>query len=99
MGLHPLQNKKVDFMKQQTMDNIYDGPSTLVRTATQSNVYPNINQQQAVNPHYGQQQPPPSFGSQMQKQGSMYAQQTLVQQTAYNPNYNNNGNGPSAPQI
>merc|ERR1711920_1012264 len=68
--LHPLQKgqNKGHLAKQGTMDNIYAGPSTLVRKETQQNVYPNI-----------QQQPPP-----------MYAQQQMVQQQAFNPNYQQN---------
>merc|ERR1719474_625005 len=67
--LHPLRNKK-GLQKQNTMNNMYEGPSTLVRVETQNNVYPNVAQQgapnQPANPYYGQAQPP---------QQQMYAQQ------------------------
>merc|ERR1712187_147793 len=75
--LHPLQKNNMMHAKQPTMDNIYEGPSTLVRTATQNNVYPNLQQNQPMNPHYGQQQQqqatPTSYGSQMQKSASVYS--------------------------
>eukprot|EP00488_Nonionellina_sp_1-RS-2012_P003989 TRINITY_DN8877_c0_g1_i1.p1 TRINITY_DN8877_c0_g1~~TRINITY_DN8877_c0_g1_i1.p1 ORF type:complete len:151 (-),score=47.36 TRINITY_DN8877_c0_g1_i1:25-477(-) len=69
--LYPLQNKG-HLSRRPTMANIYEGPSTLVRTQTQQNVYPDIQQQsqQGVNPHYGQPQ-------------VVYVQQGQV---PYNPN-------------
>ena len=92
--LHPLRkNEKNAYLaKQDTMKNIYEGPSNLVRREPQKEVYPMLQQNEAVNPHYGQQNPP-SYGAQI------YSQLQLVQQQAFNPNYNPNGNGPSAPQI
>eukprot|EP01083_Nonionella_stella_P052000 138161_1 len=97
--LHPLRKNKAHLAKQPTMNNIYDGPSTLVRTQTQKNVnvnaYPQIQQQpqaQPVNPHYGQ---PQVVYVQQGGAPTVYAQQTVVQQQAYNPNVG----GPSAPDI
>jgi len=96
-GLHPLQKGGHGHMsKQPTMSNIYEGPSTLVRTQTANNVYPQMAQQpsqqqvfanpqaQPVNPYYAQQQ-----------------QQQPQQQVVYvvAPNGNNGNQMPHAQSI
>merc|ERR1712154_184698 len=49
--------------KQPTMNNLYDGPSTLVNQQTQKNLYPDVKanapQNQPVNPYYAQGQAQP----------------------------------------
>jgi len=107
--LHPLRNKGA-MSKQSTMANLYEGPSTLARTQTKQNVYPNVAAQapnpsnQPINPYYSQGQPmqqqgaPPQYNAQgMQQQGSIYSQQQAVQQHGYNPHYGNPASAPSAP--
>eukprot|EP00483_Globobulimina_turgida_P006543 UN06553 len=100
--LHPLQkNRKGHMAQQPTMNNIYEGPSTLVRTQTQQNVYPQVQQQQVVvnqggNPHYGQA--PPTYAhsnnNNLVQQQSVYGQQQVVQQQPFNPNYNVSATAP-----
>jgi len=111
--LHPLRNKGA-MSKQPTMNNLYDGPSTLVNQQTQKNLYPDVKanapQNQPVNPYYaqGQAQPQAAYAQPgqgappqygHQQNGSIYAQQQAVQQQAYNPHYGNAANAPSAPTF
>lgn len=94
--LHPLQKgaKHGHLAKQPTMNNIYEGPSTLVRANTQANVYPNIQQQpeQKQNPYYGSPPQQQQYGQQVvvvQQPPPGYAPQQLPYQMQSQPSIYN----------
>jgi len=79
-GLHPLRRGHLP--RQPTMQNMYGGPSKLVRTETAANVYPQVNPQQQQQVQQQQQQQPQVVYVQ-QGQAPMnpyYSQQNVLQQ-------------------